>query len=123
MPLLTAFESTKLGTLLIHLRINHMNRAELFARLQKSHDDQIVGVEELAVQLNTTARVVYKIHSTSPEKLPPRLIVFGRKLCWRLGTCREWIRALEAVQHGSDVAGMDSELRQRKPMGRPRMKR
>jgi hypothetical protein len=78
-----------------------MSNNESFLRLQKSHDDQIVGVEELAVLLNTTYKVVYKIHSKSPRNLPPRLVLFGRKLCWRLGTCREWIRDLETSQLGT----------------------
>jgi predicted DNA-binding transcriptional regulator AlpA len=78
-----------------------MKNHESFSGLQKCHDDQIIGVEELAVLLNTTQKAVYKIHSESPKKLPPRLVVFGRKLCWRLGTCREWIRALEASQLGT----------------------
>jgi hypothetical protein len=137
MPLLTSVNSIKLRTLLIHQRINLMNRIDLFSRLQKCHDDQIIGVEELAVQLNTTASVVYKIHSQTPEKLPPRLLVFGRKLCWRLGTCREWIRALEAVQLGVDsktssrqvaLKGCDSTdsaiaNQPRIPIGRPRAER
>lgn len=84
-----------------NLRINLMNQVNVFLQLQKCHDDQIIGPEELAALLNTTYKVVYKIHSDSPSKLPPRLVVFGRKLCWRLGTCREWIRSLEAAQVGA----------------------
>lgn len=84
-----------------NLRINLMNQVNVFLQLQKCHDDQIIGPEELAALLNTTYKVVYKIHSDSPSKLPPRLVVFGRKLCWRLGTCREWIRSLEAAQIGA----------------------
>ncbi len=78
-----------------------MNQVNVFLHLQKCHDDQVIGPEELAALLNTTYKVVYKIHSDSPSKLPPRLVVFGRKLCWRLGTCREWIRSLEAAQVGA----------------------
>jgi hypothetical protein len=80
-----------------------MNRVNTFLQLQKCHDDQVIGPEELAALLNTTHKVVYKIHSDSPSKLPPRLVLFGRKLCWRLGTCREWVRALEAAHIGATV--------------------
>jgi hypothetical protein len=111
-----------------------MNKTESFLTLQKCHNDQVVGVEELAVLLNTSHKAVYKIHSESPEKLPPRLIVFGRRLCWRLGTCREWIRALETSQLGTIprespeglsrpvACSVDSnrQITQNKRQGRPR---
>jgi hypothetical protein len=78
-----------------------MNQVNVYQQLQKCHDDQVIGPEELAALLNTTYKVVYKIHSDSPSKLPPRLVLFGRKLCWRLGTCREWIRSLEVAHVGA----------------------
>ena len=99
--MLSSVRVPKLGTLITYLRINLMSQVNNFLQLQKCHDDQVIGPEELAALLNTTHKVVYKIHSDSPSKLPPRLVLFGRKLCWRLGTCREWIRSLEAAQVGA----------------------
>lgn len=60
-------------------------------------DDQVIGPRELADLLNTTLSQVYKLSSAEPERLPPRLVVFGRKLAWRVGSCKEWLRAQQVA--------------------------
>jgi predicted DNA-binding transcriptional regulator AlpA len=85
---------------------------ELFAKLQHAHDDQIIGASEVAMLLNTTEGCVYKFSSQEPQKLPPRITIFGKKLAWRLGTCRLWIRSLETDKPGTII--------QAKRIGRPR---
>jgi predicted DNA-binding transcriptional regulator AlpA len=84
-----------------------------FANLQHAHDDQIIGVLEVAVLLNTTERCIYKFSSQAPQKLPPKITIFGKKLAWRLGTCRQWIRSLETEASITIV--------QSKRIGRPRV--
>ena len=78
-------------------------------------DDQVIGPHELADLLNTTLSQVYKLSSAEPERLPPRLIVFGRKLAWRVGSCKEWLRAQE-VAHVTARSMQTSAKR----IGRPR---
>jgi hypothetical protein len=85
-----------------------------FAILQQLHDDQVIGVIDLALLMNTSPRFIYKLSSSAPTKLPPRLVAFGRKLAWRVGTCRAWIRNLEV---NPEVA---SSLNTVKRLGRPR---
>jgi predicted DNA-binding transcriptional regulator AlpA len=85
----------------------------LFAKLQHAHDDQIVGVLEVAILLNTTEGCVYKLSSQEPQKLPPRITIFGKKLAWRLGTCRQWIRGLKTDKPDT--------IFQTKRIGRPRL--
>lgn len=79
-------------------------------------DDQVVGVAEVATLLGTTEGQVYKLSSQQPDCLPPRLKVFGRRLAWRMGTCREWLRNLEQVT-GPVVQDVRKEGAR---MGRPR---
>jgi len=62
------------------------------SRLASYHDDQVIGADELAAMLNTSAGMVYRLCAIREESLPPRLRTFGRKLAWRLGTCRDWLR-------------------------------
>jgi hypothetical protein len=84
--------------------------------LQRLDDDQVVGTKELAVLLNTTEGQIYKLSSSAPDRLPPRLAVFGRKLAWHLGTCRAWLR--EQAKITVPVApAIDTPV---KRMGRPR---
>lgn len=68
---------------------------DLIEQLQYLHDDQVIGARELAALLNTTKAQIYKLNSIAPERLPPRLKKCGRKLSWRVGTCRAWIRTDE----------------------------
>lgn len=68
---------------------------DLLEHLQCLHDDQVIGARELAALLNTTKGQIYKLNSIAPERLPPRLKKYGRKLAWRIGTCRAWIRTEE----------------------------
>jgi hypothetical protein len=67
------------------------------SKLIEQSDDQLINVAELATLLRTTPAQVYKQASTSPQALPPRMTGFGRRLIWRLGTCREWIRVRSPV--------------------------
>ena len=78
-------------------------------------DDQVIGPHELADLLNTTLSQVYKLSSAEPERLPPRLIVFGRKLAWRVGACKEWLRAQEVAY--VNARNMQTSA---KRIGRPR---
>jgi len=55
-------------------------------------DEQVIGAVELAALLATTDNMIYRYNYIKPTALPPRLSRFGRKLCWRMGTCREWLR-------------------------------
>jgi predicted DNA-binding transcriptional regulator AlpA len=57
------------------------------------HDDQLIGVSELAVMLNTSTGMIYRLAYVDSSRLPPKITTFGRKLTWRLGTCREWLRS------------------------------
>lgn len=84
--------------------------------LQRLADDQVVGTKELAVLLNTTEGQIYKLSSSAPERLPPRLAVFGRKLAWHLGTCRGWLRDQAKIEVSVATAA-DAPV---KRMGRPR---
>lgn len=55
-------------------------------------DEQVIDAVELAALLSTTDNMIYRYNYIKPAALPPRLAGFGRKLCWRLGTCRAWLR-------------------------------
>jgi hypothetical protein len=77
-------------------------------------DDQLITVAELAALLRTTPANVYKQSSCMPGSLPPRMNGFGRRLVWRLGTCRDWIRARSPVIVEPHAATPKSR------MGRPR---
>jgi predicted DNA-binding transcriptional regulator AlpA len=79
------------------------------------HDDQLIGVSELAVMLNTSSGMIYRLAYVGSPKLPPRITTFGRKLTWRLGTCREWLRAqpVDGGHRSPEVVGT-------KRIGRPR---
>jgi predicted DNA-binding transcriptional regulator AlpA len=83
-------------------------------KLKLISDDQVVGVAEVAALLGTTEGQVYKLSSQQPQCLPPRLKVFGRRLAWRMGTCREWVRNLE------QVTDLPDPERQTVRFGRPR---
>lgn len=85
----------------------------LVEHLQRLHDDQVIGARELAVLLHTTEAQVYKLSSTAPARLPPRLKVFGRKLAWRVGTCRAWVRAQDSMDTPATAGSA-------KRLGRPR---
>lgn len=85
-------------------------------KLKLISDDQVVGVAEVAALLGTTEGQVYKLSSQQPQSLPPRLKVFGRRLAWRMGTCREWVRNLEQVTDLPDP----QQQRQTARFGRPR---
>jgi predicted DNA-binding transcriptional regulator AlpA len=61
--------------------------------IHRLHDDQVIGIRELAQFLNTTEAQLYKLNTTCPDRLPPRLVMFGRRLAWRMGACRQWLRA------------------------------
>jgi len=85
---------------------------KLFLRLQRMHDDQIIGPAYLALLLDTTEKYIYQLNHKTPALLPPRIEAFGRRLAWRLGTCRQWIRALENTDGNSQAPP--------KRIGRPR---
>lgn len=97
---------------------------DCYMKLQHSHDDQVIGVRELAILLHTSEKNVYKLHSVDPCQLPPRLNGFGRKLAWRLGTCREWVRSLgvsvKVKQGGEPQDGLVRMGRPRSPAGHVR---
>jgi predicted DNA-binding transcriptional regulator AlpA len=61
--------------------------------IHRLHDDQVIGIRELAQFLNTTEAQLYKLNTTCPDRLPPRLVMFGRRLAWRMGACRQWLRS------------------------------
>lgn len=84
--------------------------------LQRLDDDQVVGAKELAILLNTTEGQIYKLSSSEPDRLPPRLAVFGRKLAWHLGTCRAWLREQAKIAM-AEASATDVQV---KRMGRPR---
>lgn len=65
---------------------------DIRASLAQLADDQVIGPKELAVMFNTTTAYIYKVNSSAPDRLPPRLNGFGSKLAWRMGTCRQWLR-------------------------------
>lgn len=78
-------------------------------------DDQLIGPVELAALLSTTVNMVYRYNYVSPKALPPRLTNFGRKLAWRLGTCRDWLRGL-----GQPGETPSPERAAQRRLGRPR---
>jgi predicted DNA-binding transcriptional regulator AlpA len=90
-----------------------MNTIDPIKLLDQS-DDQLITVQELAALLRTTPSNVYKQSSCMPGSLPPRMTCFGRRLVWRLGTCRDWIRARSPVIVEPPTATPKSR------MGRPR---
>lgn len=83
-------------------------------KLTDQSDDQLITVTELASLLRTTPAQVYKQASTSPDALPPRMTGLGRRLIWRLGTCREWIRSR------SPVVAPQASIPMSRRIGRPR---
>jgi predicted DNA-binding transcriptional regulator AlpA len=85
-------------------------------QLANMHDDQVIGVPELAAMLDTSPGMIYRLAYVGNAKLPPRLTSFGRKLAWRLGTCREWLRALPVDGGRGGVVAPSTRPR----MGRPR---
>ncbi|MCA8349947.1 hypothetical protein [Burkholderia cepacia] len=100
--------------------------SETFARLQNAHDDQLIDSNELAVLLRTTRGRVHQLRHSTPEKLPQPLTLFDRRLVWRIGSVREWIRSLPlAIQaRAESIEKMDSiaddvDSGKRRP-GRPR---
>lgn len=90
---------------------------DLRVQLAKLDDDQVIGVDELAALLDTSAGMIYRLGYASPDKLPPRLTCFGRRAAWRLGTCREWVRSLP-TEAGQPMQNTLEPTRPR--MGRPR---
>lgn len=96
---------------------------DLIQQVQHLHDDQVIGTLELATMLNTTEAQVYKLNSVAPERLPPRLKIFGRKLAWRVGTCRAWIRSLIDCSAGPTINGTcckPTKPKRSNAIGRPR---
>lgn len=82
-------------------------------QLAQLDDDQVILVDELAQLLGTTRAQIYKLSSHQPLNLPPRLRLFGRKLAWRLGTCRAWICAHDgslSTECGQKAHSADSPL-------------
>lgn len=82
--------------------------------VHRLHDDQVIGARELAKFLNTTEGQIYKLSATDASRLPPRLTMLGRRLAWRMGACRQWLRRGE-VQEPTD-----SSPAQPPKTGRPR---
>lgn len=82
--------------------------------IHRLHDDQVIGIRELAQFLNTTEGQLYKLNTTCPDRLPPRLVMFGRRLAWRMGTCRQWLRSDQ--QASAQAHAENNEVRK----GRPR---
>ncbi len=84
--------------------------------IHRLHDDQVIGIRELAQFLNTTEAQLYKLNTTCPDRLPPRLVMFGRRLAWRMGACRQWLRS-DQQPHTHSPPEMGTTR-----MGRPRHK-
>lgn len=78
-------------------------------------DEQVIDAAELAAFLSTTYNMIHRYNYINPDALPPRLAGFGRKLCWRLGTCRAWLRD-KAMPESLPI----TEQPEAKRMGRPR---
>lgn len=95
---------------------------DVYLRLQGTHDDQLIGVRELAVLLNTSEKNIYKLSSSDEDRLPPKWTGGGRKLTWRLGTCRAWIRDLDIrpADKSTTHQGLSSGAPHEKRTGRPR---
>lgn len=89
---------------------------QLKAQLSSFDDDQVINVRELSVLLGTTPANVYKLSCHTPSSLPPRLEGFGRRLAWRFGTCKAWVRARDGV-----MASPSYTEPQTRRTGRPRM--
>lgn len=87
---------------------------DVVVNVHRLHDDQVIGTNELAVLLHTTPAQIYKLSSTEPHRLPPRLKVFGRKLAWRMGACRQWLRSQDGSTQQAEPAATPTRL------GRPR---
>lgn len=73
---------------------NREDTAAIFARLQTAHDDQVINSHELGVLLNMTRGWIHQVRHFDPQKLPPPLQLHSRRLVWRLGTVRAWVRSL-----------------------------
>jgi len=69
-----------------------LDYAALKRNVASYDDEQVIDAVELAALLATTDNMIYRYNYIKPTALPPRLTRFGRKLCWRMGTCREWLR-------------------------------
>lgn len=93
------------------------NTYPIRSQLATFDDDQVINARELAQLLGTTGANVYKLSCHTPANLPPRLQGFGRRLAWRLGTCRAWIRARDG-----SASAEPSEAPTRPRTGRPRLR-
>ncbi|MCA8270618.1 hypothetical protein [Burkholderia vietnamiensis] len=98
----------------------------VLAHLRNADDDQLIDSSELAVLLRTTRGRIHQLRHCTPEKLPQPLTLFERRLVWRLGAVREWIRSIpiaaratvESVESiNSNANGQESA--KRRP-GKPR---
>lgn len=100
---------------------NRQDIAAVFSRLQTAHDDQLINSFELAVLLNVTRGWIHQVRHFDPQKLPPPLQLHGRRLVWRLGSVREWVRSLPTTTSAqcSEQDGQESPFAARRP-GRPR---
>lgn len=78
-------------------------------------DEQVIDAAELAAFLSTTYNMIHRYNYIKPAALPPRLPGFGRKLCWRMGTCRAWLRDKALPESRPNI-----EEPEAKRTGRPR---
>jgi hypothetical protein len=76
-------------------KLNVQERIRIAHYLSVLDHDAVVGVDEVAVLLNTTPARVYQASSVArlargdiSLRLPPRLLILGRRLGWRHGDIR-----------------------------------
>jgi hypothetical protein len=76
-----------------------MDTLDIKIRISALDDDQTIDCFLMSVLLSTTKNCIYVMRGRG--QLPPSLGgAFGKKLVWRLGTVREWIKEQEISQFG-----------------------
>ena len=116
-------------------KLTESQRAAIAKRLKDSPEDVAAGVLEAAVLYNTSVDRIYQCTSAAKLKagqvtlkLPPLLLVNGRRKLWRLGDLLAAIResapassASANTNHPARVATDESSAKKKgKTMGRPR---
>lgn len=106
-------------------KLNDRERLRLARLLAVLDHDAVIGVDEVAVLLNTTPARIYQASSVARLargdvrlRLPPRIPVLGRSLRWRHGDIRAMLRtAAEATADQRERGPVEPG---EKRLGRPR---
>lgn len=74
----------------------------------------------LAAILGLAPKTVRNIHSASPSRLPPSILLPAGGRRWRLEDVENWIAELAAAQHPASAATPVADVEVKRRPGRPR---